>query len=635
MIKRILLILLPVFIGFAVIFGVYKALKPKVQGWLLSQVNRLSEEKLPIQVHIKQVEWSLLFPEIELHGIQLRSKEIQIPQIDIESITASLDLFAILSGRIAVSSLLIEKPSIEMDLDVYLDDPPSKTPSRLPMDDLFELMKKIPVSKIGLRQGNFLFQSEKMKAGLLLGSTDLLVLNRKDKLNVQLDFNDAILDHEKTGEIPFRIQGEALITPQNLDVSSLKVAFLNSLLTAKGSLTNLPNALNRPQGEADFEVFSDLDKLSAAGKNLMTFPKMTGKVTVSGRLGFNGSRQIDSGFKVSAQKITVEQFDIGDIQLQGSMSKDRLKIPRLELTNEAGLVDVKDFQLDFGETEGQMKLSVQGEVETKQIDLNELLARIGVGDLPLEVFVGANFKCAGVAYPGTMIRCDGQGQGEQLEVRTGDTVENTLVLVDEFATTGSIAITDKDIRYQADLKVQNDQGKTDGVINYKEGFKINYSSPSFQFKNIRYLAGLKIEGITEVQGSVQGDSSAATFQMGLKTQDLYFEDFFLGNPTGRLSYEKGVLHFDDIQGAFPSTKYQAQVDVDVVKGRVKASGHLPQLEINELLNVFSRRFQMPVSVSGIGSATVQVEGPFALGKLSYDLEASLIRGSVAGETFDR
>ncbi len=635
MIKRILLILLPVIIGFSVIFGVYKALKPKVQSWLLSQVNRLSQEKLPIQVRINQVEWSLLFPEIELRGIQLRSKEMTIPPVDIESVTASLDLFAIVGGRIAISSLLIESPKVEVDLDPFLEGPSSKSNSRLPIDDLFQLLKKVPVSKIGLHQGNFLLQSDKLKAGLLLGSTDLLISNRKDKLNVQLDFNDAVLDYEKTGEVPFRIQGEALITPQNLDISNLKVALLNSLVTAKASFTNLPDIINKPQGEVDFEAFSELDKVSPAAKNLMTLPTMLGKVTASGRMAFDGLRKIESGFKVSAQKIKVDHFDIGDVQFQGSFQNDVLKIPRLELTNEAGLADVKNFEMSFTEPEGSLKMAVQGELSSQQVDLNELLIRLGIGDLPLEVFVGAHFKCAGVAYPNTQVKCDGEGSGEQLEVRTGEKVDSTLALVDEFSTSGSVTITNKDVRYQADLKVKGDQGKSDGVISYKDGFKINFSSPSFQFKNIRRLAGLKIEGASELQGSTQGNSSAAVFQMNLKTQNLFFEDFFLGNPSGKLAYDKGVLHFSDVQGAFATSEYQAQVDVDVVKGRVKAQGQLPKMEINELLTVFSRRFQMPVTVSGIGSAKVQVEGPLALGKLSYDLEANLIRGSVAGETFDR
>lgn len=636
MTKRVLLILLPVALGFAVIFGLYRAAKPKVQEWILSQVHRLSQEKSPVEVKIESVDWSLLFPEIELHGIELRSKDIQIPPVHIETVTASLDLFAILGGRLAVSSLLVEKPKVEVDLDPYLTTDQSKS-GRLPIDDIFQVLKKIPLSKIGIHQGDFLLQSDKLKFGVWLGSTDLLILNKKDRLNLQLDFNDAVLDDERIGEVPFRIQGEALLTPDSLDVSNLKMTFLNSLLTAKGSFPDIADILDKPRGDIEVEIFSDLDRLAEAGRKIMAFPSLSGKVTASGRARINGNfRQIESGFKVSAQQIKIAAFDIGDVQFQGAYQKEHLKIPRLELTNESGLVDIKGFELALEESEdGKSRWNLRGDLNTEQIDLNELMFRLGLGDLPLEVFVGAEFKCAGPVLPELLIRCEGQAQGQQLEVRTGDKVENTLVLVDEFSAGGALTISNKDIRYQADLKVQADVGKSDGVINYKEGFKINYSSPSFQFKNIRRLAGLKIEGSTEVQGSVQGDSSAATFQMGLKTQDLFFEDFFLGNPSGKLAYEKGILHFTDLNGQFQTTQYQAQVDVDLNKHRVKAKGQLPQMEINELLNVFSRRFQMPVAVSGMGSARVEVEGPFALGQLSYDLDASLIRGSVVGESFDR
>jgi translocation and assembly module TamB len=631
--KRILLILLPVVIAFAAIYGAYEAAKPKIQNWILSQVNRISAEKLPVHLKIAKVDWGFLFPEIELEGIEISAKDFAMPTVRAEKLTASLDILGLVSGRVAVSSLLLEKPQVEVQLDAYLKNT-KKSSDPLPMKEFFDLLKKVPVSQVGLHEGNILLNSEKFKWGLLLGAADLLVVKGKDRLNLQWDFNDSVLDYDVLGEIPFRAQGEAMMTASNLDISNLKIGFLNSLLTAKGSLQDLPRIAEHPQGTVEFELFSELDQLSGAGKNLLHLPPIAGKINANGRIEINAQGKVDSGFKFSSQHLKIAQFEIGDIQFQGNIQKDLLKIPRIAITNEAGLVDVHDLELDFSEKENQKSASIKAHIKTDQIDINELLQRLGIGDLPIEVLIGADFKCSGPLFPQAEVKCQGHTDGDQLEVRTGRQYEDTLLLVDSFKADGDFSITEKEVRYKAQLAVGEDKGSTDGSISFKDGFKINYASPAFHFKNLRRLAGLRLEGVSEVQGSTQGDSHAATFGMQLKTSDFVFENFKLGSPSGSLSYNQGILQFRNLEANFTASHYTASLDVDLHKKRISAAGQLSRFDVPELLTVFERIFKMPVEFTGLGKATFKVEGPFSLGKLSYDLNTTILHGVLAGESYD-
>lgn len=633
--KRILLILLPLVISFAVIFGIYKAAKPKLQNLLLSQINRITQEKFPVKVKIGTVDWSLFFPEIELGQIEITKKEMDLPPIKVENISASLDLIALFGGRLAISSLLLEKPEADLDLDKYLKLDDSKPAEPLPLQDFFQVLKKVPVSRLGIKSAKLSAHSKKLDFSIQLGSGDLLVIRGKERLNLQLDFTDSAIQYKKTGNVPFRLQGDAVLTANSLDVSNLKLGALNSLVTLKGSLGDFSRVHIQPQGTIEFEVFSELDQLATTANTLFKLPEVSGKIDASGRLIFTNSAQLTSGFKFSAQRLKIDQFEIGDIQFQGSVENEVVKIPKIALTNEAGLVDIKNFELGFKKADQHHTASVKAQVISEQVDLHELLFRLGIGDLPLEIFIGAQLNCSGPVMPELLVKCEGRATGDQLEVRTGETYEDTLVQVDEFKANGELTVTAKDVRYKAQLTVKDNQGTSDGVISYKDGFKINYASPAFDFKNIRRLAGLQIEGITEVKGSTQGNSDTATFEMNLKTKDLFFEDFYLGSPSGKLSYAKSFLYFKDVEAQFPVTQYKLNLDIDLKKKRLKAIGSIPKFDVPELLSIFKRQFTLPIAFLGTGSAEVSVEGPFQLGKLSYDLNASIIRGELAGETFDR
>jgi hypothetical protein len=75
-----------------------------------------------------------------------------------------------------------------------------------------------------------------------------------------------------------------------------------------------------------------------------------------------------------AQKIKVDQFFIGDINTQASYQKDQLKIAKLELTNEFGLLDVKNIELNFAGEKPNVyaAANIAASFSTDQIDLNAI-----------------------------------------------------------------------------------------------------------------------------------------------------------------------------------------------------------------------------------------------------------------------
>jgi translocation and assembly module TamB len=648
--KRALFILLPLVVSVSSAVALYFYVKPKIQSWLLNEVQFISNQKLPVQLKIEKIDWTLLFPSVQVYGVNVSSKENvesnsvwNIPPARIEKIEATLDLLRLIAGRLMISSLVISEPKLEIDLDPYLKDNSNKEP--LPLKQLFELTNKFPLTRFGIDSAHILLKSKKLKASLQLNASDLLIRNRQDKLILQLDLKDSVLNIEKNTlsahqkneflPVPFRIQGEALMTENILDISSLKIGVFRSTLNLKGNLSNLAMIHLKPEGTLDYELFLQLQPLSQVIEQYMALPNLDGEIKSSGRLTLDNHEMLTSGFKFQAEKLKVTQFNIGDLQFQAQIKNDELTIPTARLSNEAGLLDIKNISIAKN---SENNWQLRSELASKMIDLNQLLSGLGLTSVPVEAFIGAKLNCKGPLWPELAVNCAGDSQIDQVEVRSGNNVHDIIVMLDQGKLHGDFNIKKTAIDFKTEITMGKDdnasKGFSSGEIIYAKGFNIKFDSDHFDLSNIKHLAGLKLEGAGAVHGSTTGNSAAATFEMLLDTQNVFFENFSLGNVSGILEYDKGIMNFSNLNGKINNSTYQGQVVVDLNQKHIKSQIEIPRFEINELLSVVSRRFIMPVEVSGLGRAKINVDGPFQLGKLSYQLNAQMSHGSVVSEPFD-
>src|SRR5690606_10246966 len=176
-------------------------------------------------------------------------------------------------------------------------------------------------------------------------------------------------------------------------------------------------------------------------------------------------------------------------------------------------------------------------------------------------------------------------------------------------------------------------GEASGTVTYEKGFEYKYSTPELNFKNIKNLADLKLEGKAAITGTTSGDSDAAKFQFKLKGSQAWVEDYGLGDISTDVSYTKGTLLIKNIEGRQNATRYSASVNVDLINDTIKADGKLGYAEARDIQYVFSRKVQLPFEIFGNATAKVSVSGPFEFTKLTYNLDASVFRGSVGPEFF--
>ncbi|HWU44641.1 MAG TPA: translocation/assembly module TamB domain-containing protein, partial [Bdellovibrio sp.] len=142
-------------------------------------------------------------------------------------------------------------------------------------------------------------------------------------------------------------------------------------------------------------------------------------------------------------------------------------------------------------------------------------------------------------------------------------------------------------------------------------------------------------GNASIEGSTEGNTHTATFNMSVNARDFTFENFNLGNVIANVSLKKGHLIFDNIAGAQNKTQYLGNLDVDLAQSRLDGNFSSPTTELADVAKILDPFYHFPFSMQGFGAAKAEVHGPLNFWKLNYKVESSFKNVSLGLENFDQ
>ena len=634
--RRWILILAPAVLLIALIVTVAQLAKPRVESWVLKNLESLSRENAPVIVTAQGFSFDYFLPQAELTGVRVQLKpelELGPVVIDVDRVSAKLDLLQILAGRLRLSGVTVEGLGTQIDLDPLLS--AKSEPKPIDWAPIFRALKKIPVSRLALQSASVHLVSAQHDVDVDLIEFDVLALNEQDRLQLRLDLQDADLAWADLAS-PLRLQADASLSPQGLDVTDLRVLGLGSLIRGTASFTNLSYLFLAPEGSAQWEVKAALPQIGQLLKKIKSAPKLEGTAELKGHIELAQGSIVSGGFRLFGSNLKVDQFNIGQVETEGRLFNDTVQVDKVMLTHPAGTADVRGLELKLRREKdkivgGDLKASLN----TEALDLHELLFQIGVGDLPLETFLTADVTCQGPLWPGLSLACEGKAEGDQIEVRSGEGLKKTIVQIEHVEADGKIAIDLEKVAFDTTLHVGQDQGKSSGVVRYASGFEIDFSTPRLNFSNIRHLVGLKLQGSARINGKTSGHSDGARFSMQAEGQDIFFEDFFLGQLRTGLRYDKGSLFFENASGAVGATTYAGQVIVDLSNERMRVNARTERADLVDITQILARRIKIPVELTGSGVGNIDLEGPLEVNKLTYRARAQFSKVTAAGELFDQ
>jgi translocation and assembly module TamB len=634
--RRALWILLTPLLGFLVVFSIFnQVLEPKISHWAVREIQNYSASSLPVIISAEKMEIRFLKPSISLKNVTFEGQQnlkTSMQKVKIPELTLFVDFLHLLSGRITLSALVIDRPQVEMNIDPFLED---ESPSKLlPMQEIFSKLEGFPLKRILLNEIDFKIFSEKKMMAASISGGDILINNFGKSVALKTLFPKIKLQMSSQIALEGQLETKILLTENSLKIIQINLLHHDSEISAFGEISDIKSILVKPTGALDIQAnlnLSDLSSQVQKVKTLLYLPKAVGLVKLDVKTMFNGLNSISGQGQIRTQDLKISKFEIGDAKIQGEFKDRSIYFSEVKVFHPAGEALLTESQLSLGGN-----YTFRSRVNVSKLDLHKLFQNIDLSNIPVGMDLQGVLPCEGQARPHFTLSCNQASiSAKYIWVKAGSTEKSSSILnIPRMNAQGSLQITNKAVAYKASLNLGTSSGFSDGVIDFSEGFKINFKTKHLDFLNIENLAKLKLEGSSSIEGFTQGDSHAAIFEMRVNARDFYFENFFLGNLITDLKYKRGQLHFENVAGAINKTNYLAELVVDLEKERIRGDFRSPTSSLSDVAKVFEKIYELPVQVQGFGAAKGRFDGPLDLWKMNYELDSAFKKISIGPENFD-
>jgi translocation and assembly module TamB len=610
---------------------------PKARSWILVKIEEESRVHLPVRVLPGSLEVSLFPLGATLSNVRVLPKketEDYIDNVGIDSIRISISLWQLLQGKLRITDLLVSGAVVTAKV------PAPKTGDEPPLAGLFEIVSRVPASKLILE--DVALRLKLTEPAFIVNADGVsLIAEKKRGGALLLDLGSAsvqVIDPEIKASMRITTEARLLLARTSVSILQAAVRRGESYFSISGKLDGDTEALTFTEvdlkSEAELQIESMRNWAVRTFKKLKDVPETKGRAALEAKLRKSKSSPLEGDFKIKTRGLRIDDLHLDKLHASGTYKNRDVRVPVLSLENPSGQIFVNDLRAEIGESQNP-KLDFSGKLSTSRIQLHELLKTVGVGEIPVYLQMSTDIPCIGSLTPKFQISCRGKIRTENLLVRDAMNSKSTIVAVRELNADGEVTIDTDKVVYKADLSAPNSKGRSQGEIVYSTGFKIGFEADKLLFADIANLADLKIEGSTRLKGVTQGDSLSAIFSMDLEASDAWIDDFWLGSFKSTMSYKSGLLTFNGIQGHYNVSRYAAELKLDLYGNQIEINGRAPFIESRDLLKAFSRKVSLPFSMSGTGQASVKASGPLDFSRLTYELRSSLFKGTIAGETYDQ
>lgn len=617
-------------------------LQPRIEAWALEYFRTALRENSPVQLQADTFRFEWLSPKIRLQRAVLSERtDVKVygfKKLTIENLEAHLDVIQLLAGKIYLSLLVLENAQLHVDLAESKSGqtaPAKKQRLEVPVEEIFKTLEGLPIYRVALIDSQIRVTSEKHKLDVLANQFTMRLTNMSKRLNIDFQTSSSMVTFAgQTAPWSARFSGK--LTPKTVEISSLEMAAAGQNIKMSGYFGDLPRLLVDPKGSFRIEARAEGESITAIFPDLTAPYRLKGNIALEAQADLRGFNLPHANFRLQSKAVFIGAYEVGSLTAQGELKDNTLQIAQAVLDHSSAKIELKEIVGRFSPGADQDKpaqFNLQAKVSTPELGLFQLLKQIDVGEVPLDLAVSGNFDCAGPILPKFNMVCVGDALLKDFYVRPDINEDPVIVALSGLSAKGGVQITDEAVTYNATATLGSDTGKSSGLISYSKGFQIQYETEGVSLAHVQKIGGLAVEGRAKISGSTSGNSRTAGFTMEVKGENLFFENYFLGDVSGKVAYNKGTLSFADLSGQVGSSVYRGKVDAHLLKGRLAVTGQSGQMQWSDLSTIFARHFAMPISLEGEGAFDIELEGPYQINQLNYKFNAQMPKINIAGESF--
>lgn len=635
--RRAFWILITPLAGFLVLWISLKLwIGPRLENWALEKTIAYVNSTLPLHVQAERLRLSFFKPFLSLEGIQIESQgdlAEAIKKTHIHDVQVFVDFFRLFSGRLTLSAVVVNAPQIDINIDPFLK---SDTPAKvLPMEMLFSQMEKLPIQRVFLKNISLKVRSQKFKFDSEVINGDFLVTNQGSSLIVKTALPAMKIAFSQAGDFYGSFDAQLYLTQQFLRIIQLGVRLDDSEFLAHGELTHISHLMIKPSGFLNGSAklnLSDLYKEIKKARPTLKIPSFSGEINTDLEARFDGLDDLVGKADITTRALTVDNFELGNARIQGDYKDRNITLSEMKIQHPAGEAIVTKTQMSLDHN-----FAFKTKISVTDLDLQELFQTLNLKGIPVGTDIKGELPCEGQIQPSFQVTCTRASiNANDLWVKSENSSNATNILnLDSLSAQGQLQVTTKAVTYAAAVTLGSSAGTSDGVIDFNSGFKINFKTKKLNLKDVKNLAGLKLQGSTVIEGSTSGNTSAAIFDMNLNAREFIFENFALGNLITQLKYRKGHLLFNEIAGALNKTQYLGGLDVNLNNNSLQGDFRSPTVDVADVAIIIQHLIKFPVEVQGLGSARAHIDGPLNFWKMNYQVDSAFKKVHIGSEIFDQ
>ncbi len=623
---------LPIVLITTAFFATKLYIFPAIEAAAIQKIRTLSESTAIAKIDIGDIIVHVLSLSVECLDIKVEILDPFLAEnfskIEIERAQGFLDVLDLFTGQFEINTLYIQKLKTSINVDSWLKGKSDNL--EIPVDQIFSILRQIPLRRVMLSDWDVDVESREHQIRNELRGLKGLFSFLREKLTARIDVESLTafspFTQIKDGALQIRVQLE----PDNLNINNIQVQIDKSFLNLQGQFRDWKKILIVPVGSFKIDTDIDLEKISELAKPVIhNLPTVKGQLKLSGQLAVESKTNVTGEMNIETNSVSIDQFKLGDARLEGKFAAGKVQLSEISFEHPAGKVRLTETELSLGE---QIPFKTTADVQS--IDLQALFRSLNLNRIPVYLLLQGKLECSGGVQDFT-VTCSGNATGKDLRVDNDmNSSALNIVKLDQIAATGSVTVDQEKVAYEADLFVKDDSGKSSGIISYETGFTIDFETPKVQIEYLRNLVGLKSEGTVAIRGQTSGNSDTAILSMKINSPDFTFEDFQLGELETDLTYASGILAFDNVLGKLPHSAYSGAFEINLRKDTISGQFESPQIELEDFFYAIKRKYDFPLTTSGIGFARARFSGPLDIWKMDYLLQSQIRNGKIGPDSYD-
>lgn len=605
---------------------------PTLLQFVISKIESVSRDQGPMEIKIGQAKLTYLPVGFKAKEILLSPKkklQSQLSKIEIEEISVEMALFALVTGKLKIGNLNIESPRLQINVKMGQE---SKSPESIPLQfnwsSYFEKLELFPIEQITVKNLNLKVMEKRTLKVLQFEPVEIQALKLPEIFQLKISAPQIFPSWDKEQVLKTSLQFSAIATPEEIRVQQLQIENRTLKFDLSGQVKASNNSKKMAtqvywKGKLNLDQFKQAWLLIAPQTYL---PKLTGSLQANGNWEPQKTDLLRSQFNIQTRDVSIADFKIGNADIKGQLSQSKLSFEKIRAEHPAGQVELNGTQLHLSS-----EFPIQSKLELKSLDFPSLFTSIKLKKVPIQGTAQGSAPCQGKIIPFNL-QCAFEVTLSDFSVSASrDSKATEIVALETISAQGDLTVNLEQLKYTSELRMPNSKGQSQGTIKFKEGFQINFAAPLLDWRDVKNLANLSLEGHSQLTGSTSGNSRSATFNASLAGQEQAIAGFFLGKIKAELNYKDGHLIFPYFESQINASKLTGALNFNFSESRLKGEIQSPQADLADIQKVLARPIPIPVEFSGAGPIQARFEGPFDFWKLDVNLTAHIPQPQIAGE----